>query len=138
MRIVGTPPLRTTASPRGDRSAPSADNSFASAVGHDASPRPAAATAAMTSIDGLFALQEVADAVTGRKRALQRGKSLLDKLDELRLSLLDGSMPRSRLHDLARMAREQGPLIDDPQLAEVMAEIELRVAVELAKLGEPV
>jgi hypothetical protein len=138
MRIVGTPPLRTAATRSGERGAPSADHSFANAVGNDAGARPAAAAAAMTSVEGLFALQEVADGLTGRRRAVARGKALLDKLDELRLALLSGAIPRARLYDLARMAREQGPLLDDPELAEVMAEIELRVAVELAKLGEPV
>lgn len=138
MRIVGTPPLRTAATRRDERGAPAADNSFSSAVGNEATARPATATAALATVDGLFALQEVADGLTGRRRAVARGKSLLDKLDELRLALLDGAVPRARLYDLARLAREQGPLVDDPQLAEVLAEIELRVAVELAKLGEPV
>jgi hypothetical protein len=32
------------------------------------------------------------------------------------------------------MAREHGAAIDDPKLAQILAEIELRVAVELAKL----
>jgi hypothetical protein len=32
------------------------------------------------------------------------------------------------------MAREHGPAVDDPRLAQILAEIELRVAVELAKL----
>ena len=138
MRIVGTPPLRTAATRSGERNAPASDHSFANAVGNDTSARQATATTAMTSVEGLFALQEVADGLTGRRRAVARGKALLDKLDELRLALLSGELPRARLHDLARLAREQGPLLDDPALAEVMAEIELRVAVELAKLGEAV
>ena len=37
---------------------------------------------------------------------------------------------------LARLAGETAPLVDDPRLAEILAEIELRAAVELAKLGD--
>jgi hypothetical protein len=36
---------------------------------------------------------------------------------------------------LARALRDQRAQIDDPQLIEVLDEIELRAAVELAKLG---
>lgn len=138
MKIIGTPPLRTPATRRDDRGSPSTNRSFASAVDNDASAAPAAATTVLSSVDGLFALQEVSDALAGRRRAVARGKALLDQLDELRVALLSGMLPRRHLHELARLAREQAPVLDDPRLAEVLAEIELRVAVELAKLDEPV
>ena len=138
MRINGTPPLRTTAARRDDRAGGSSDRAFSSAIANDGSAAPTSAMSALGAVDGLFALQEVADALTGRRRAGARGKALLDQLDELRLALLSGALPRERLHALARLAREQSPLQDDPQLAEVLAELELRVAVELAKIGEAV
>jgi hypothetical protein len=82
----------------------------------------------------LFALQEVPDATAGRKRALARGHRLLDRLDELRLGLLLGHIARDKLADLARLARDGGQEVDDPNLREILAEIELRAEVELAKL----
>lgn len=139
MRIDGTPPLRTASvARRDDRGGQTVDRSFAGSVGGDVNAAPASAAMAPATIEGLFALQEVADALVGRRRAVARGKALLDRLDELRLGLLAGVLPRARLHELERLAREQAPLVDDPHLSEVLAEIELRVAVELAKLAEPV
>lgn len=138
MKIIGTPPLRAPAPRRDNCGGPSTNRAFAGSISNDTSAAPAAATAVLGAVDGLFALQEVSDALAGRRRAVARGKALLDQLDELRLALLAGVLPRWRLHELARLAREHAPTVDDPHLAEVLAEIELRVAVELAKLDEPV
>lgn len=133
MRIDGAPQIQTNTTRR-DARAPSSDRNFADALSSEQPAAPAAAPAPPPAVDGLFALQEVADSLTGRRRATARGASLLDKLDELRLALLTGRFPRSQLEALRQLAREHGPAADDPKLAAVLAEIELRVAVELAKL----
>ena len=65
---------------------------------------------------------------------MQRGSSMLDRLDDIRIALLTGSLPRGQLENLRRMAQERGEILNDPQLQSVLDEIELRVAVELAKL----
>ncbi|HKT19216.1 MAG TPA: flagellar assembly protein FliX [Stellaceae bacterium] len=132
MRIEGSPPVQATA-PRREARPANGGSDFASSVETEAPPRAASATT-LTSIDGLFALQEVADELSGRRRAAARGNALLDRLEDLRLALLSGHMPREQLLRLRDMAREHGPAVDDPKLANVLAEIELRVAVELAKL----
>jgi hypothetical protein len=59
---------------------------------------------------------------------------MLDRLDDIRIALLTGSLPRGQLENLRRMAQERGEILNDPQLQSVLDEIELRVAVELAKL----
>ena len=61
---------------------------------------------------------------------------LLDELDQLRLDLLTGTLPRARLERLAALSAAQRERIDDPRLAQIIEEIELRVAVELAKLDQ--
>ncbi len=132
MRIEGSPPVQTTA-PRREARAAEGGSSFADAVATEPPP-PAAATSSLTAIEGLFALQEVPDELTGRRRAAARGNALLDRLEDLRVALLSGSLPRTQLVQLRDMAREHGPAIEDPKLAGILAEIELRVAVELAKL----
>src|ERR1043165_797572 len=134
MRIDGAPKVQTT-SPRRDARATGSGQNFADAVASESQPastppKPAAPAA----IDGLFLLQEVADELTGRRRAAARGSALLDRLDDLRLGLLAGKMPRAQLEQLRTMASEHGLAVDDPALAAVLAEIETRVAVELAKL----
>jgi len=133
MRIDWSPQLQPTAPRREVRTA-DGGREFADAVSSETQPAPPAAPVASPVIDGLFALQEVADELTGRRRAAARGSALLDRLDELRLALLTGTMPRTQLEQLRQLAHEHGPVVDDPKLAAILSEIELRVAVELAKL----
>ena len=138
MRIEWSPPLRPANAKRDERGV-SSDRPFASALtGDTAGASKTQSTAATRAVEGLLALQEVADAHGGRRRAVARGQNLLDRLDELRLAMLTGVVPRADLMALARLSRESVPFIDDPRLAEILAEIELRAAVELAKLGEAI
>ncbi len=79
-------------------------------------------------------LQEVGTPLERRRRAAARGVRLLDALDNLKIGLLDGLLPRGAVESLAREAREQRGMTDDAGLDAVLAEIETRAAVELAKL----
>jgi hypothetical protein len=97
-----------------------------------------AQTAPVAALDAMLAIQSVDEQGGGRQnrqRAFRRGSSLLEKLDEIRHGLLEGRMPAARLQALAQALRNEKMAIEDPQLAEVVAEIELRCEVELAKLG---
>lgn len=85
-------------------------------------------------VSALFALQEV-DADGERKRAARRGNDLLDRLEELRMGLLVGHVSKERLQDLLAMVRQRQEQFTDPRLGQVLADIELRAEVELAKLG---
>ncbi len=104
-------------------------------------PGPAAGTVragAMASIDALVALQgagAVEDATTGRRRAVKRASKLLDCLEEIRLAVLGGTIPTAKLRTLLATLKEQTHAFEDPQLAGVIEEIELRAQVELAKYG---
>ena len=88
----------------------------------------------MNAVDGLFQLQEVPDALAQRRRAVQRGNTLLDRLDDLRLALLAGSLSPGQLSELQRAVSSERGLVDDPRLLSVLDEIDLRARVELAKL----
>jgi len=134
MRIDGAPQIQTNTATRRDARAPNSGSDFATALTNEQPAAPTSAPTAPPAVNGLFALQEVADSLTGRRRATARGIALLDKLDELRVALLTGRFPRSQLEALRQLAREHGPTVDDPALAAILQEIELRVAVELAKL----
>jgi hypothetical protein len=136
MRIEWSPPLRPASQRRDDR-AGGADRAFSSAMGGEPSATSGVkATGAMAAVENLLSLQEISDGLGGRRRGLARGEKLLDQLDELRHALLIGAVPRAGLAALAQLAGEAAPLVDDPRLAEILAEIELRAAVELAKLGD--
>lgn len=94
------------------------------------------APARLTSLDGLLALQEEPDATGGHSKGLRRGADMLDLLDEIRLGLLTGAIPQARLHQLLALLRGGRTPAEDPRLAALLDQIELRAAVELAKLGQ--
>jgi len=89
----------------------------------------------IAQVDALLALQEVPDALERRKRQVRRGADLLDRLDSIRDALLTGRLPVHTLENLSRALEAQRGAVDDPRLKEIIEEIELRCAVELAKLG---
>ena len=95
----------------------------------------AAPMAAAAGIDAILALQAVEDpAVAKKKRAMRRGSSLLDLLDSIKADLLVGRVGADRLDQLVLLlgdVRERSV----PGLDAVLDDIELRVQVELAKLG---
>mgnify|MGYP003136933042 FL=1 len=88
----------------------------------------------MSAIGSLLSLQEVDDPLTGKRRARERGRRLLDALDDVRVGLLTGTLPKAVLGELARLVGEARDSIDDPELAGVLDDIDLRAQVELAKL----
>jgi hypothetical protein len=85
------------------------------------------------SIDALLALQGVEDVGERRRRAVRRGRSALDALDALKVGLLAGTMDVAALAKLRAAAADVGSVSGDPQLDDILAEIELRAEVELAK-----
>jgi hypothetical protein len=89
----------------------------------------------LSGIDALMALQGVEDATERRKRAVRRGRVALDALDELKLGLLSGTAQPENLRRLQVLAGELKGETGDPRLDSVLAEIQLRVEVELAKSG---
>ena len=70
-----------------------------------------------------------------RRQAAARGRDLLDILEDLRQHVLAGAVPKHVLDRLSAVAATNRANIDDPALARVLDEIDLRAQVELAKLG---
>ena len=85
-------------------------------------------------IDALIALQGVEDPTERRRRAIGRGRVALDALDELKLGLLAGTLDRAALDRLKAAAAGLKTVTGDHNLDGVLAEIDLRVEVELAKM----
>lgn len=90
--------------------------------------------AGIQGIDSLLALQEVDGQSERRKRAAKHGHSLLDGLEDVKIDLLAGQVSEERLEQLALNVETRLPS-GDPEVEAVLDEIELRVKVELAKLG---
>jgi hypothetical protein len=87
------------------------------------------------SLNALLALQEVDDSTEGRKRARRRADDLLDQLEDLKLSIMLGEVPLAQLENLAGLLAQRQAATDDPKLSQIINEIEIRAAVELAKRG---
>ena len=94
-----------------------------------------AGTAGLGGIEALLALQGEEDPIRRRKRAIGRGRDMLDALDGLKASLLGGPIAGTDLTRLRAILTESRQATDDPGLDDVLAHIELRAEVELAKLA---
>jgi Class II flagellar assembly regulator len=104
---------------------------------------PARATTAPTGalniggIDTLLALQSVEEPGERRRKAVKRGRGALDALDALKLDLLAGTLDAAALVRLKTAAAGLAEPTGEAGLDTVLAEIALRVEVELAKIGMP-
>ena len=98
---------------------------------------PLSDVAATAALNNLLALQEISEEDVKRKKLTQQGKNMLDSLDVLRRQLLAGVIPRATLQDLSRQLSMQKQTVIDPELRAIIDDIELRAAVELAKLQRP-
>lgn len=94
---------------------------------------PVSNVGATTSVGALLAVQEAADSSDEKKQGYTRGRDLLQELEQIRLGLLLGAVPRVRLERLVRMLKVRRGDYLDPRLSEIISEIEVRAAVELAK-----
>lgn len=94
----------------------------------------AAPVAPAAGLDAILALQAVGDFSESRRKAVKRGTSLLDLLEDMKADLLIGRTSPERLD---AMVTQLGTLREriEPGLDALIDDIELRVRVELAKLG---
>jgi hypothetical protein len=135
MRIVETNRLSQTRTTR--RTGAVDGSGFAGLLGADepAGAAPPARVSSLASVGVLLAAQSVEDATAGRSRAVRRGHDLLDDLDALKRDVALGEVSVARLQQLAGRARQERDAGLDTQLTDILDQIDLRVAVELAKLG---
>src|SRR5471030_3254663 len=134
MRIYGANGAALAKAPAAARR--SAGGAFT--VNEQEAPRNSAAAGslrAISTVDALIALQGVEDPAERKKRAVVKGRKALDVLDTLKLSLLDGSVDGGTLARLKVASEGLSEQTGDPGLDTVLGEIDLRVAVELAKAG---
>lgn len=141
MKVDPTAPFRNTSLRRSERSGASGrSGGFSKILSPDGSSESQNATpvgggAGVGSVDAILTLQEVVDDPGQRQRARRRGEELLDRLDDLRLALLEGRLPLATIEKLADLVAAHRAQVNDLRLLSILDEIELRAAVELAKLG---
>ncbi|MFN3132946.1 flagellar assembly protein FliX [Roseibium sp.] len=136
MRITGSKPL-TGVQGRGAKKSSSSGSDFApdlSGAAEQPATQATAGGAGIQGIDALLALQEVDERTERRKKATRHGHTLLDSLEMIRADLLAGHVSEDRLEQLSlTVSKRQSS--GDQEVDRVLEEIELRVKVELAKLG---
>ena len=87
-------------------------------------------------IDALLALQAEEDVLTGRRRRqIRRANDILDILEDVKVSLLDGTLADATLLNLKTMIADRREGVEDEKLQAVLDHIETRALVELAKRG---
>lgn len=140
MKVSGTSGAGSAGGPKSARGAGGGDGFRISF------PTPAAGPSAMSSasamngvmgVEALLALQDVGGPLERKRRAVSRADRILDVLDGVKVAFLDGQGPSA--HDLERLrraVRDQREHTDDPRLESVLDDVELRAAVEIAKLEQ--
>jgi hypothetical protein len=135
MKIDPAAPQRPSSLRRAGAAGSARSDAFAKALADSAVPSSIGGGSPIGALNAMLALQEVPDALDSRSRAKRRGEQILDLLDRVRLGLLSGTLSQAQLAQLAQTIRARREEIDDPRLAEILDEIELRAAVELAKFS---
>jgi hypothetical protein len=126
--------ISSASGPAAARQAPSGTFTVSEAGGPQAQ-TPAVALRTLGGIDALIALQGIEDPVERRSRAVKHGRRALDALDELKLGILSGTLDQATLLRLKSASADLKNGSGDERLDGVLSEIDLRVAVELAKAG---
>ena len=133
MRIFGSNATARTATASAPRRAAAGGFSIGESDGPK-STAPAAALRTIGGIDALLALQGQDDPAERKRRAVKRGRIALDALDELKVEALGGTLGPSTLARLKSATADLRDASGDDRLDSVLAEIELRLEVEIAKM----
>lgn len=86
----------------------------------------------LNNVDSLYLLQEI-DGYDDSNEAKIYGEKLLNMLDELKMNIIDGKYSKDILNSIINIINKNHHYID-PNLNEIIKEIEIRAEVELAKL----
>ena len=132
MKVDPTGTAKAASVRRSDKGVQAKPGEFSKLLEGTDEPEAPRATGAAAPLDPLFATRDATDRSGGR--AKQRASDILDRLEEIRIGLLTGSIPRDRLEALDQLVKQHREQTMDPRLTEVLDEIELRARVELAKL----
>jgi len=138
MKISGFDPLKPGSGTKKTGSSSATGSSFASLLVGDtedaAATHAASAPTPTAAISNLLALQEISEEDVHRRKLVQQGQNMVDVLERLRNQLLTGMISPAMIQELTRNIKLQKQVVNDPQLMAIVKDIELRAAVELAKL----
>lgn len=87
------------------------------------------------SVSGLSALFLDDAPKQNHHQVITYGNELLDQLEKIHADLVRGTISKEDLIQLVKLLHDRPALTVDPELENLILEIETRAAVELAKLG---
>jgi hypothetical protein len=116
---------------RVNKAGKSGSSSFASAVSDEREACELSQISGPQMAPALLSMQEVDE----REVAKNHGNKVLNLLEQLRLNLLTGHIEDRHLMSLKQYLRGYKANLLDPKLKEVVAEIEQRANIEMAKRG---
>lgn len=138
MKIQGTDKAGKTSSKKKTGKSSSSGASFGTFLTpSDVSDSPTVSQGqSINKIEALLVAQATEDPTerTARGRMRNRADRLLDELEGIRMTLLRGDLTVGHLLNLADLAAAHQEKINDPELSEILSEIDLRAQVELAKM----
>jgi len=135
MRVTQTRRSTAAQSARGARRAGAGTGQFQLPQGQATAPRAeVSGPAAVSGVDTIIALQAIEDPSERRRKAFATGGRILDLLDKLKIGLLSGQVSARDLDALKTTVAHQQSLDSDPELNDILKQIDLRARVELAKL----
>jgi len=138
MRIVDQRNVNAVASNRSARAGGAAGGAAGARFTLDSGPATvkaegSAPASILGGLEALIAIQSEDTTKERRRRGVRRGQSLLDLLDELKIALLSGALTPDLQNRLAAAMHDES-FSGDPRLDGILESIDLRAAVELAKL----
>ena len=95
---------------------------------------PVASTNRISSVDAVVAVQEITGDNKDERGAKNRANLVLDQLEDIRMGLLLGEIPKSNLEELSKVLEVARENSVDSKLLEIIDDIELRAKIEIAKL----
>ncbi|MGE3623486.1 MAG: flagellar assembly protein FliX [Bdellovibrionales bacterium] len=133
-KIDGPGPIRTPQQiKRAAKAAGTGGPSFARQLDESSESGATQSMSATAHVSGVLGVQEIDDALAQASRGKKRAFDILDRLEDLRIEILTGTISRDKLLQLTQVVSSRRAQISDPRLAEVLDEIDLRAQVELAK-----
>jgi len=136
-KIEGTGPIRTSQQVRrAVKTGGPSGASFSKELGDTSETGAAQGMSSASNVMGVLGVQEIDDALSQASRGKMRALDILDRLEDLRIELLAGAISREKLTQLSQVVSAHRDKVTDPQLAEVLGEIDLRAQVELAKYDQ--
>lgn len=139
MRVDGPGATEASAKTKKKKGVGGSDGAFdallSAASEEEETTQPAGVTS-LPQMGALLALQELTGRGEGNAKAFQRGEDILAELNDLRMGLLTGLIPPSKLKNLAALVKESLNETIDPALQDILRDIELRALVEIEKFNK--